>query len=412
MGVSMRLWVLVTSVAWLLIVAEKNNFYDILAVAKDATPDHIKKAFKKKALEWHPDKNKDPQATERFREVAAAFEVLSSPEQRKLYDGGGADVDFKFDFGDFKFTDPDEIFKDFFGGGDPWKMFDKVFDQMEKDVKKEPYAGATLLEVPPSGGLGGFFSSVSSFFGFSSSGSTSGNGVLPDGSVHRTTGSSEVGGSASKDSADASKATGDAEEKARKETEDKVRKEAEAAEQVRTEAAAKARKEAEEKARQEADNKLRKEAEAADTIRKEAAANARKEAEDGARKEAEEKARKEAEEKAPIDTCKAGETGDSCQHGMAVDPCLHADKAQDGYEPHDDSTDKHVGGSACCNDAPQPEPTDKGGCCKRCASNSECDVFVFQPSAGTCWLMKWKPDAVGKRSPAQDRVMGVMKDLR
>jgi len=70
-------------------VAE-TKLYDCLSVKTDATQDEIKKAYRKAALKWHPDKNKDnPNASEKFKEVSQAYEILSDPEKRKIYDQYG-----------------------------------------------------------------------------------------------------------------------------------------------------------------------------------------------------------------------------------------------------------------------------------------------------------------------------------
>ena len=67
-------------------MADSKDFYDILGVAKDASTDDIKKAFRKKAATMHPDVNKAPDAEERFKELSEAYETLSDPGKRQRYD--------------------------------------------------------------------------------------------------------------------------------------------------------------------------------------------------------------------------------------------------------------------------------------------------------------------------------------
>jgi curved DNA-binding protein CbpA len=121
---------------------EEEDYYKILGVSKTATEKEIKKAFRKLAIKYHPDKNSDPDAEKKFVKIAEAYEVLSDPQKRKQYDmfghqgtgdnGSGfqgfhSDFDFNSFFGrggrnqntgggfggGFKFT-----FDDMFGGFD------------------------------------------------------------------------------------------------------------------------------------------------------------------------------------------------------------------------------------------------------------------------------------------------------
>lgn len=72
----------------------KQTYYEILGVPKNATDAEIKKAYRRAALNFHPDRNpNNPTAAIRFREAAAAYEVLSDPEKRKLYDMYGSDFE-------------------------------------------------------------------------------------------------------------------------------------------------------------------------------------------------------------------------------------------------------------------------------------------------------------------------------
>lgn len=130
------------------------DFYKVLGVSKSASADEIKKAYRKLALQYHPDRNKGKESEEKFKEVNKAYEVLSDPQKRQTYDqfgsaafeqggpagqgpfgAGGPFGGFNqqgpfsytyttsgpgggFDFGGF--SDPFEIFEQFFGGASPF----------------------------------------------------------------------------------------------------------------------------------------------------------------------------------------------------------------------------------------------------------------------------------------------------
>ncbi|GMR35929.1 hypothetical protein PMAYCL1PPCAC_06124, partial [Pristionchus mayeri] len=93
----------------------EKNYYEVLGLAKAATPEEIKKAYRSLALRYHPDKNREAEAEAKFKEIAEAFEVLSDEESRKKYD----EQERGTTFGDFHFgfhMGPMSMFKDYFQG--------------------------------------------------------------------------------------------------------------------------------------------------------------------------------------------------------------------------------------------------------------------------------------------------------
>ncbi|GAB4218905.1 MAG: molecular chaperone DnaJ2 [Candidatus Microgenomates bacterium] len=135
------------------------DYYEILGVEKNASDEEIKAAYRRQALKWHPDRNKSPEATEKFKQINQAFEVLSDPQKRQLYDQygeaafkGGAGstsaggqyyeqgpfrvyTNFGGDFSDFDFggfSDPFEIFEQFFG-------FGNTFSRSRRAKRRDTY---------------------------------------------------------------------------------------------------------------------------------------------------------------------------------------------------------------------------------------------------------------------------------
>ena len=146
----------------------KRDYYDILGVPRNASRDEIKTEYRKLALKYHPDRNKAPDAEERFKEISEAYAILSDDDKRAQYDRfGHAGIDARYSSEDiFRGVDFDEILRDLgfgFGGG-----FGSIFDMFlgggrrarepsrGEDVRydleislEQAYAGlSTEIEVP------------------------------------------------------------------------------------------------------------------------------------------------------------------------------------------------------------------------------------------------------------------------
>ncbi|MDR1456989.1 MAG: molecular chaperone DnaJ [Puniceicoccales bacterium] len=104
------------------------DYYDLLGVSRDASAEEIKKAYRKKAVQYHPDKNQgDKSAEEKFKRIAHAYEVLGNPQKRTTYDqvgsaafdgsgGGMGNFQGNVNFGGHNFSNPFDIFNEVFGG--------------------------------------------------------------------------------------------------------------------------------------------------------------------------------------------------------------------------------------------------------------------------------------------------------
>lgn len=111
-------------------MADKRDYYEVLGVSRDASPEEIKKAYRKAAIQFHPDKNPgDKNAEEKFKEAAEAYDVLSNPDKKARYDqfghagmggaagGAGGFGGFGGEYGGFTMEDIFSRFGDIFGGG-------------------------------------------------------------------------------------------------------------------------------------------------------------------------------------------------------------------------------------------------------------------------------------------------------
>lgn len=173
-------------------MATKTDYYDILGVSKGASADEIKKAYRKQALEWHPDRHKDDKeaAEKRFKEINEAYQILSNPQKKTAYDnyghdaftpgggnpfaggfpgGGGGPFTYTYQtggenpFGNMDFGDPFDIFESFFGGGNPFggarrqqiPRYSITIDFMEavKGVSKEVTIGGKKRKIKIPAGI-------------------------------------------------------------------------------------------------------------------------------------------------------------------------------------------------------------------------------------------------------------------
>lgn len=168
------------------------SYYDILGVARGASPDEIKKAYRKLALKWHPDKNPENKenAEKQFKEIAEAYEVLSDETKRETYDrygkagltarlGGGGSASPNMGGFHFTFRNPDDVFREFFGGRDPFAEFYEDFHDAPRLRGQERSRSHGFFSFPS---FGAFHTTSSTSFdsGFSGFGSFGGAALGDD----------------------------------------------------------------------------------------------------------------------------------------------------------------------------------------------------------------------------------------
>lgn len=128
-------------------MAEKRDYYEVLGVPRTASKDQIKDAYRKLAMQYHPDRNKARDAEERFKEISEAYAVLSDDEKRQQYDMlGHADFDQRYTREDiFRGADFDSVFRDVgFGFGDLFNIFFGGRGFGEQEYEERPARGQDL----------------------------------------------------------------------------------------------------------------------------------------------------------------------------------------------------------------------------------------------------------------------------
>ncbi|XP_075958904.1 dnaJ homolog subfamily B member 5 isoform X2 [Anarhichas minor] len=107
------------------------DFYKVLGVIPESNEDEIKKAYRKMALKFHPDKNSDADAEDKFKEIAEAYEILTDPKKRNIYDQFGEEGNA---FRNNCHTDPHATFSSFFHGSDHFDIFFGNDKDSEEDL--------------------------------------------------------------------------------------------------------------------------------------------------------------------------------------------------------------------------------------------------------------------------------------
>jgi len=126
-------------------MSEKRDYYEVLGVTKNSTEEEIKKAYRKLALKYHPDKNPDnKESEEKFKEITEAYECLSDKEKRQRYDMGGHSM-FNQNGRSYNYND---FFTNFGGGGPDFNdVFGDLFNRFNKAGSNRPFRSGRHLRI-------------------------------------------------------------------------------------------------------------------------------------------------------------------------------------------------------------------------------------------------------------------------
>jgi DnaJ-class molecular chaperone len=142
----------------------KSDYYDVLGVKRGASESEIKSAYRKMALQWHPDKNKSPEAEKKFKEINEAYEVLSDAKKRQAYDqfghaafsagggfpGGGQTRTYRsgpFTYTYSTFGGGGQGFDEFGGFSDPFQIFEQFFGMGGAPFRQGPVRPHYSLKI-------------------------------------------------------------------------------------------------------------------------------------------------------------------------------------------------------------------------------------------------------------------------
>jgi molecular chaperone DnaJ len=120
------------------------DYYEVLGVSRDATLEEIKKAYRRLALQYHPDRDPSPEATEKFKDASEAFEVLADRDKRRIYDAYGYEGLQGRGYGGI--ADVDDVFERFFSAGGIFgDLLSDIFGMRTARRRRRPRRGSDLL---------------------------------------------------------------------------------------------------------------------------------------------------------------------------------------------------------------------------------------------------------------------------